>query len=90
MNVLCISSSLLVYIQIEQSQWFFRSLTWFFAISTEAHYHGSSKKLRLLHDFLAQRGSPEEAQAAAGNLKADAGKKWGSAKVGERRSKYKI
>jgi hypothetical protein len=54
-----------------------------FKRETEAHYHDSNKKLELLKDFLAQQGSPEEAQAAAGSLRADAGKKWGSKKVGD-------
>ena len=54
-----------------------------FKRETEAHYHDSSKKLGLLKDFLAQRGSPEEARAAAGSLRDDAGKKWGSKKVGD-------
>ena len=54
-----------------------------FKKDTEEHYRDSSKKLKLLHDFLASRASPEEAQAAAGNLKTDTGKKWGSKKVGE-------
>lgn len=54
-----------------------------FKRETEAHYHDSSKKLDLLKDFLAQQGSPEEAQVAAGSLRADAGKKWGSKKVGD-------
>jgi len=37
----------------------------------------------MLRDFLSQRGSPEEAQEAAHSLKTDAGKKWGTKKVGD-------
>ncbi|KAF1976169.1 hypothetical protein BU23DRAFT_528521 [Bimuria novae-zelandiae CBS 107.79] len=54
-----------------------------FKRESEGHYHDSSKKLALLKEFLAQRGSPEEAQSAAGSLREDAGKKWGSKKVGD-------
>jgi methyl-accepting chemotaxis protein len=42
-----------------------------------------SKDMEMLRDFLSSQGSPEEAQQAAHSLKADAGKKWGSKKVGD-------
>jgi hypothetical protein len=45
--------------------------------------YSDSKDLEMLRDFLAQQSTPEEARMAAGNLKTDASKKWGSHKVGD-------
>jgi hypothetical protein len=45
--------------------------------------YSDSKDLEMLRDFLAQQSTPEEARIAAGNLKTDASKKWGSHKVGD-------
>lgn len=53
-----------------------------FVQQCEARYT-DPKDLALLRDFLAQQGSPEEARQAAGALKADAGKKYGSKKIGD-------
>lgn len=42
-----------------------------------------SKDQELLQEFLRERATPEETMQAAGSLKADAGKKYGSRKVGD-------
>ncbi|KAH7082503.1 hypothetical protein FB567DRAFT_107375 [Paraphoma chrysanthemicola] len=52
-----------------------------FVQDAEARYQ-SSKDLEMLRDFLAQNGNPEDAKAAAGTLKQNAGEKWGSKKMG--------
>ena len=53
-----------------------------FVRDCESRYY-ESKDIEMLRDFLSQRGSPEEAQEAAHSLKTDAGKKWGTKKVGD-------
>ncbi|KAH7070792.1 hypothetical protein BKA63DRAFT_84411 [Paraphoma chrysanthemicola] len=52
-----------------------------FVQDAEARYQ-NSKDLEMLRDFLAQNGNPEDAKAAAGTLKQNAGEKWGSNKMG--------
>ncbi|KAL2128709.1 hypothetical protein VTI74DRAFT_8810 [Chaetomium olivicolor] len=46
-------------------------------------YSGSNKEIELLNEFQRERASPEETKKAAEALQADAGKKWGSRKVGD-------
>lgn len=53
-----------------------------FIQDAEARYR-DSKDLDMLRGFLTQNSRPEDAQAAAGDLKNKAGEKWGSKKVGD-------
>ncbi|KAL2268273.1 hypothetical protein VTJ83DRAFT_3119 [Remersonia thermophila] len=45
--------------------------------------HSTPKEVEVLNEFLQERSSPEETKKAAETLQADAGKKWGSKKVGD-------
>lgn len=53
-----------------------------FVEGCKARYR-DKKDREILQDFLQQHGSPEEAQAAAQNLKSDANQKWGGQKMGD-------
>ncbi|KAK4140588.1 ankyrin-3 [Dichotomopilus funicola] len=48
-----------------------------------AERHSSSKDLELLNEFLHERATPEETKTAAEALQGDAGKKYGSRKLGD-------
>jgi uncharacterized protein YqeY len=45
--------------------------------------HSSPKDVEVLNEFLRERATPEETKKAAETLQADAGKKYGSKKLGD-------
>jgi hypothetical protein len=54
-----------------------------FRKEAEDRYRGDAKDMEILREFLREKATPEESKKAAEDLRADAGKKYGSKKVGD-------